>query len=236
MTRTITILLLLLLALPTLAYPDGNERAVILKGTRNTRDLGGLPITGGSFPEGKVIRSGALCFATLDDAAKLHGMGLQTIIDLRLQPEIDKDGPDKPYLTEKVPNNLHWPMANSQGLGQEAYHYYMLENESLFRDFFELLAKEENLPVLFHCSAGKDRTGIFAALLLESLGTSREVIMDDYIHSRRITHKLKVEEDWLNEVFLAVDAAGGIDDYLLKIGVTDEVRRAVEKNLGAVEL
>lgn len=215
----------------TLAYPDGDQRAVTLKGTRNTRDLGGLPTADGTVKKGKLIRSGALCFASREDASKLHGMGIKTLLELRLDNEIQKDGPDKSYLTEGVPNLIHWPMGNSHGLGREAYISYVAENEKLFKDFFTLLAKPDAYPVLFHCSAGKDRTGILTALLLESLGTPREVILDDYIHSRRITPKLKVQEDWIQVVFDRIDQAGGIDNYLADIGVTPAQRQAIQKNL-----
>ena len=232
MKKTILLSLLVLLLSPVVwAYPDGDQRAVTLKGTRNTRELGGLPTADGEIKSGKVFRSGALCFASQDDAKKLHGLGIHTILELRLPQEIQKDGPDKSYLTDGIPNRLHWPMGNSHGLGREAYISYMDENEKLFRDFFALMARPESYPVLYHCSAGKDRTGILTALLLESLGTPREVIMDDYIHSRRITPKLKVQEDWIQVVFDRIDQSGGIDNYLKEIGVTPAQREAVKKNL-----
>ena len=225
------ILILFFLTLPVVAqsstYPDGNQRAVILKGTRNTRELGGLPVAGGTVKEGRLFRSGALCFASREDAAKLQGLGIRTILELRLDSEISKDGADKSYLLEKIPNRLHWPMGNSHGLGKEAYQSYVAENRDLFRDFFRLMSKPENYPVLYHCSAGKDRTGILTALLLESLGTPREVITDDYIHSRRITPKLKVQEDWLQVVYDEIDANGGIESYLKKIGVTSKELKSV---------
>jgi hypothetical protein len=227
----LTTLILLLLSSLAWAYPDGDQRAVTLKGTRNTRELGGLPTADGQIKSGKIFRSGALCFASLDDAAKLHDLGIRTIVELRLPQEIQKDGPDKAYLLEGIPSQIHWPMGNSHGLGREAYVSYVDENEQLFRDFFLLLAEPESYPLLFHCSAGKDRTGILTALLLESLGTPREVIMDDYIHSRRITPKLKVQEDWIQVVFDRIDQSGGIDNYLTEIGVSDAQRQAVKKNL-----
>lgn len=212
-------------------YPDGNQRAVSLKGTRNTRQLGGLPVEGGTVKNGLVFRSGALCFASRDDARKLHGLGIASLIELRLPQEISKDGPDKSYLLSGIDEKIHWPMGNSHGLGKEAYESYMEENRSLFRQFFHHMSKASSYPVLYHCSAGKDRTGILTALLLESLGTPRNIIMDDYIHSRRITPKLKVQEDWLQVVFDEVDREGGIDSYLKKIGVTDQERRSLTRIL-----
>lgn len=225
------VLILLALTVAVAAYPSKpDERKIVLKGTRNTRELGGIPIQGGTVARGMIYRSGALCFASREDAAKLHGLKIKTFLELRLPQEIAKDGPDKGYLLEKIPVKLHWPMGNSHGLGREAYISYVNENERLFRDYFRLLSQKESYPILYHCSAGKDRTGILTALLLESLGASREVIMDDYIHSRRITPKLKVQEDWIQVVFAAVDRAGGIDGYLRKIGVS----KAQQKSIGEI--
>jgi protein-tyrosine phosphatase len=109
----------------------------------------------------------------------------------------------------------------------------MEENGPLFRDFFAVLAREDSYPVLFHCSAGKDRTGILTALLLEMLGTPREVIYDDYLHSMRITPALKVDRTWMDAVFEAVDARGGIEPFLESCGVSREQRDRVRRNLGA---
>jgi hypothetical protein len=117
---------------------------------------------------------------------------------------------------------IHWPMAGSRGPGLAAYESYMEECGPIFRDFFVVLAEGKNYPVLFHCSAGKDRTGILAALLLDLLGTPREVIYDDYLHSMRITSKLKVDKEWLDAVFRAVDAEGGTEPFLKARGVTDQ--------------
>ena len=219
--RSYCLVFLLLLASAVVAHPSKPEqRKVKLDGTRNTRELGGLAVEGGRVAPGKIYRSGALCFASRADAKKLRdSLGIKTILELRLNSEIGKDGPDKPYLTQGL-RTLHWPMANSRGLGREAYISYLEDNRPLIRDFFRLLSKEQTYPLLFHCSAGKDRTGILTALLLESLGTPRELILDDYIHSRRITPKLKVKESWIQVVFDAVDRAGGIESYLTGVGVS----------------
>ena len=228
-------ILLWTLTAPLLAdtYPSQPEsRKVVLQGTRNTRELGGLPVRGGAtFAKGQVFRSGALCFATAEDAAKLLKMGIRTMIELRLDTEIAKDGQDKAYLTDGVANLHHWPMAGSRGPGLAAYESYMEENGPLFRDFFSVLSKKESYPVLFHCSAGKDRTGILTALLLDLMGTPRDLIYDDYLHSMRITPKLKVDRAWMDAVFRAVDGKGGIEPFLRTCGVTDQQMASVRSNL-----
>lgn len=228
--------LLLLSPVAAESYPSEPEaRNFKLQGTRNTRELGGLPVKGGTFRHGQVYRSGALCFATKEDAEKLLKAGIKTIIELRTDEEIAKDGPDKPYLTKGVPHLLHWPMTSSRGPGLAAYESLMEERGELYRDFFAVLAKESHYPMLYHCSAGKDRTGILTALLLDLLGTPREIIYDDYLHSMRITSKLKVDRTWLDAVFHAVDAEGGTESFLKARGVSAEQLASVRAFLTVVK-
>lgn len=236
--RLLLVLLALALAAPALAKEPVREplrtpaqRAVLLAGTRNTRDLGGLPAAGGYVRNGKVYRSGALCFATEVDVQTLRSLGLTTVLELRTDEEIHRDGPDRIDLVQSVPISLRLPMTNSRGRGAEAYRVLLEENGRAIRGFFELLGDPKSLPLLFHCSAGKDRTGILTALLLEVLGTPRECIMDDYLQSVRNSPNLVVEADWLQVVFARVDAAGGIGPFLDRMGVSEATRQAVRRNL-----
>ena len=236
--RILPLLLLLgLLVAPALAETPARPlrtnaaRAVVLKATRNTRDLGGLPVRGGFLGSHRVYRSGALCFLTAEDVEIVKGLELSTLVDLRLDREIQKEGPDRPALTRTVRRNVRFPMGNSRGLGAEAYGVLLEENGKAIRGFFELLADPGALPLLFHCSAGKDRTGILTALLLESLGTPRPVILDDYMQSVRNSAGLEVHPEWLQVVFDAVDRAGGIGPFLEARGVSSAVRERVARNL-----
>jgi protein-tyrosine phosphatase len=199
-----------------------------LQGTKNTRDLGGLPIRGGHLRSGKLFRSGALCFLTPSDQERVQELGLQTLIDLRVQDEICKDGCDR---VQAETSNYHWPMRSSHGRGAEAYRSLLLENPRVLREFFRHLSQPDSFPMLFHCSAGKDRTGILTALLLDGLGCPRSVIRDDYLQSRRNHPKLHVEEDWLEEVFQAVDRVGGTRAFLAIYGVAPELWMGIEQNL-----
>ncbi|MBN9414751.1 MAG: tyrosine-protein phosphatase [Candidatus Eremiobacteraeota bacterium] len=188
---------------------------VALEGTKNTRDLGGMPVAGGRLRSGRLYRSGALCFATSGDVAKLNGLGLHTVVDLRTDKEIEKDGPDRLVLRE----NLRFPMTSYHGRGAEAYRSLILQNPQVLREFFALLARNESYPILYHCSAGKDRVGILTALLLDALGTPRELILDDYLQSMRNSPKLEVHAEWLQEVFEAVDRSGGAAAFLAIQGI-----------------
>ncbi len=213
------------------AMPDYSTRKIHLKATRNARDLVGIPIEGGSFPKGLLYRTGALCFLTADDVDKVLGLEVTTMIDLRQPSEIKKDGRDRERLRESIKHFYYWPMGNSQGIHQEAYYYLIRENNLIIKRFFHTLADSTKYPVMFHCSAGKDRTGILTALLLESLGTPREFIMEDYLQSQKNASGLLVKPEWLGEVFLYVDAYGGIEPFLEQAGVSSAVLKRVRENL-----
>jgi len=219
------ILVVVLLVAPALA--EAPSRGILLQATRNTRDLGGLPTANGVVRAKAVYRSGALCYLTAADTRKVNALKIATIVDLRNNREVMKEGPDRVKVTRVVV----LPMTNSRGTGQEAYHYLIRENEVAVREFFRLLATPASYPLLFHCSAGKDRTGILTALLLMSLGTPREVIEDDYLQSQRNSPGLVVEKAWLQEVFDAVDYAGGIEAWLVGAGVDRDVQQRVRANL-----
>ncbi len=201
--------------------------AVTLEGTKNTRDLGGMPVAGGHLRGGCLYRSGALCFVTGADVEKLNGLRLRTVVDLRTDQEIAKDGPDRIVLSD----NLRLPMTSYHGRGAEAYRSMVLQNPKVLREFFATLARPEAYPVIYHCSAGKDRVGILTALLLDALGTPREVILDDYLQSQRNSPKLEVREEWLREVFEAVDRSGGTVPFLAIQGIPAGQLEQIRNNL-----
>lgn len=191
--------------------------------------MGGLKVAQGVIRPGLLYRSGALCFITPADVDVVNGLHLQTLVELRVAKEIAKDGPDRAALN--APKRILLPMHNSHGLGQEAYHAYIRENSSEIKAFFELLAHDNTYPLLFHCSAGKDRTGILAYLLLWSLGADREVRDDDYLQSQRNAPGLVVKPEWIHEVYSYVEECGGIEAYLKKIGVPTQTVDAIRANL-----
>jgi protein-tyrosine phosphatase len=98
-----------------------------------------------------------------------------------------------------------------------------------YRELFALLSNPDNTPLLFHCSAGKDRTGLAAALVLHALGADRETVLEDYLasaeHLRRhyISHietkphiapYMTVREDYLATGLVEIEKYGGLDSYI----------------------
>ena len=207
------------------------ERAIVLERTPNTRDLGGIAVKHGLVKRGLVYRSGALCFIRENDARKIDALGLKNIIDLRVPSEIKKEGGDRISLMSVKPAVINLPMKSYRGFERLSYESYMEDNPQALRGFFNTVADASKLPVLFHCSAGKDRTGIMAALLLDILGASREDIFDDYLQSQRNSPHLKVNRTWLEAAFKIADEAGGTEKFLISCGVNPETLKKIKKNL-----
>jgi protein-tyrosine phosphatase len=161
----------------------------------NFRDLGGYRTGEGRFVRWqRLYRSDALHRLSEQDVETFAAMGLRTVIDLRSKTEVDDhgrapDAPDRdwhhvPMLDDiklaptdpaEEPLELREPMAPGEG--------YLLMAENFapsIAQVFELLSEESRYPAVFHCTAGKDRTGVLAALILEVLGVADETIAEDY--------------------------------------------------------
>lgn len=118
------------------------------------------------------------------------------------------------------------------------------EAKPQYTEFFKIMSDADNLPVVFHCTAGKDRTGFGAALFLASLGVDRETIYRDYLLSvkhveRKYRHVMEseprmaplltVRRSYLKAAFDEIDKRyGGVDRYLTEqLGVDLERMRAI---------
>jgi protein-tyrosine phosphatase len=163
-----------------------------LVGAYNFRDLGGYPTTdGGSTRWRQLYRSDTLHDLTETDLVAVRGMGLRTIIDLRTAAELETTGRG-PLEGEDI-RYLH--LSVIQGAMSEepsafpplaeldlAYVYWrwLESSPQAFLDALTALGRAESYPVVFHCAAGKDRTGVLAALVLDIIGVDRRAIIDDY--------------------------------------------------------
>jgi protein tyrosine/serine phosphatase len=109
------------------------------------------------------------------------------------------------------------------------YSQLLHANADSYRQAFELLADPENLPLLCHCTAGKDRTGIMAVLLLSLLGVDRPTIVQDYELSIPVAGSTRPAE--LQALFQELDAAGGIEPFLAGLGVSQQTQAAIRKQM-----
>lgn len=161
-------------------------RLLVLEGAHNVRDLGGYAVAGGTTRWGIFFRADSLHQLTPKDRAKLLDTGIRTIIDLRHAGEVQA----APNIFHDDPqiNYHHIPLiqgAPGHGEAQAPslsliYRYIVDDCQAQLSQVFTTMYTAETGGVLFHCSAGKDRTGIVAALLLGMVGASNQVIADDY--------------------------------------------------------
>lgn len=184
--------------------PNGNailaERHLPMTGGYNFRDLGGFRTRDGRHVKwGKIFRSDDMHNLTPSDLEYLSSIPIVSVVDFRSDTEI-KAAPDKladsvkwHYLYSITPGDLQ-EIATAGTLPAEEQMLQAMENVNIllvtnkdaieqYRKFFSLLQDEEKLPLLFHCTAGKDRTGMGAALFLASLGVDEPTIMEDYLSS-----------------------------------------------------
>lgn len=167
----------------------------------NFRELGGWPAAEGRrVKRGLLWRSGALCHISgKEECGRFEALGIRVVCDLRSgverarQPDPEFAGVRRHDIGairdaggEELPidanNSLHLDADGLRALAREMETIYsaLPFNNPAYREIFrEMLAGE--LPLLFHCSAGKDRTGVAAALILLALGASRETVMQDFL-------------------------------------------------------
>lgn len=175
------------------------ERHLPMTGGFNFRDLGGIKTSDGKYVKwGKIFRSDDLHTLTDADLNYLSSIPLISIVDFRSPDEI-KRSPDRlpasvktDYTYSISPGNL-LAAKSLADLKESQMDSAMMEMNSIlvndtscanrYKDFFTLLQDEKDVPLMFHCSAGKDRTGMGAALVLFALGVDENTIIDDYLSS-----------------------------------------------------
>jgi protein-tyrosine phosphatase len=157
---------------------------------RNFRDLGGIRTSSGPLAKGRLFRTAHLSYVNETLAAELARLhGIRTYVDFRTNAEVQRDGPPEPLLARgvgwerrpfdiadatfanvRVPEAADW-----SGLYTRAFARF----RSHFSDIVRTVV-ESPKPLAFGCWAGKDRTGMVAALLLSLLGVSDHDIAEDY--------------------------------------------------------
>ncbi|MDR2980176.1 MAG: tyrosine-protein phosphatase [Bacteroidales bacterium] len=171
-----------------------------IEGGFNFRDLGGMATEQGQRVKwGKIIRSDDLINLTENDLTFLASIPLKSIVDFRSVTEAQTSSDKLPvsvvnhYALSIDPGNIAEMMKDSNMLSSlnaeetMTMLYKLFVSDSVcvarYREFFRILQDENNTPILYHCSAGKDRTGIATMLFLYSLGVSMEAVIQDYLLS-----------------------------------------------------
>ena len=229
-----------------------SERSLNLAGASNFRDLGGYHGRDGRQVRWRrLYRSDQLCGLTADDRGVLADLGLARTFDFRGVVE----RASAPYLLPGVVQH-HLPIEptvaqslqtlrtagtgltaqDAIGVMQQTYRSFVNDSSARFAELFRHLLADD-APLVFHCTAGKDRTGLAAALILHALGVPRTVVVEDFLLTNTLYRRpaamsrsdaprdvldvlWRVRVEFLDAALEAVDAGyGGVDPYLEHLGV-----------------
>lgn len=224
-----------------------------IPGVDNMRDLGGYKTKDGRVTAGgRFIRSAALAGIDNTGISGFKKLKIDCVIDLRSTLE-RKKSPDavennKSFHFSHIPmldhiqSNIAYDFISSFPASIPAMYIDLLDNSALsFKAVFDLLADERFSCCLFHCTAGKDRTGLVTMLLLGLAGVDDETIIEDYSYTR---HLLPLPEEvrklGLPEYLFSSEPAsmretlgyvykkyGSIPEYLERIGVDEGMRARI---------
>lgn len=174
--------------------------AIALEAGSNLRDLGGWPAADGRHVRtGLLFRGPALAGLTAPDLATVAALSLDAVVDFR-SPDEQAARPARLPCRRLVSLPVETTVVaelrdiarrgaltgeDADRLMRQAYAGLATEVDATWRALFALLRDPATGPVLFHCSAGKDRTGVAAALVLGALGVSRGDVMRDYLATNR---------------------------------------------------
>lgn len=206
-------------------------RWVHLEGAANTRDAGDYPTRDGRRVKGDVIyRSGKLNRLTDEGVRAFRSLRVKTVIDFcnRLTPWPLFDGD---VWGVQLASSVHGCPLSFDGDDtlEDYYISSVAANAAEYRAAFKLLADPDNYPLLYHCAAGTDRTGVMSALLLTLLDVDRETVIADFRLSEKVNRPGKLPA--LKALLKHIDASGGIKAYLESIGVTADIQNRIRECL-----
>ncbi|MFI5047900.1 MAG: tyrosine-protein phosphatase [Acidimicrobiia bacterium] len=226
----------------------------------NFRDLGGHATRSGVVRSGRVFRSDSLAHCTPDDVEHLvRARGVRTVVDLRRDLEVERAPVEslraagvrvehRSLIDPAVPAlTTH----DVEGTLAERYVAILSSSGAQFVSVVQLIADDANHPLVFQCAAGKDRTGLVAALVLETLGVDDEDIVADYARTAAAIDILLAriaaanpEREPPGPTIMSAEAStmeatldwlrathGGAEEYLFSHGLTAEETATMRANL-----
>jgi protein-tyrosine phosphatase len=225
-----------------------SERLLAFPSLLNARDLGGYPTTDGSQTRWRsLLRSDDLAQLTPEGVQALAAYGVRTVVDLRWAEEIvlnpspiTRQAPQIRYvhISLLADSPARWREL-SQSCEKEMWKCVVLEQVSAqLREVLQVIAAAPVGPLLFHCVAGKDRTGLIAALMLTLADVKPEHIAADYAQSTQmlgdaylkryqevdpqdVLENVRCPEEGVHNMLAFLQSQGGIRSYLRNIGLNE---------------
>jgi protein-tyrosine phosphatase len=238
------------------------ERLIALEGAVNFRDLGGYATLDGRRTRWRVLfRADGLSELSQTDFSVMRDLGIRTVVDLRSGHEVEQSRFDVeahpvafhhfPFI-DQLPDVEQWD--RRPGLLGAQYKEMLDDAAPQIIGALEVLTAPGSRPAVFHCTAGKDRTGLLSALVLSLLGVPEETVVADYALSgeamERLRAKLMVKypdsKDTISdidEVFSANpdnmvelfaylrERYGSVTEYAVTVGVPDAVVARLREDL-----
>ncbi|MAR79286.1 MAG: hypothetical protein CMM18_03545 [Rhodospirillaceae bacterium] len=243
------------------------NKKLLLPSISNFRDLGGYCNKDHlKIKKNNIYRSNFFSNISKEDLIKLKNLNIKTIIDFRGTKESEVNTHEKysklgiNMYSKPIETNSSIKLYNLFTSGKpsenkvkklmiESYKEYALDFSENYKFFFEVLSNKDSFPLIFHCTAGKDRTGFAAALLLYCLGMSNENIQKDYLFTNKvwkpnlelpkkaskaaIKAMLRADVEYINSALDAArNAFGNLDLYLTKaLKLSDTKKNKIFLNL-----
>jgi protein-tyrosine phosphatase len=265
----------------SLAHADSTQQAappyvVNMQGAANFRDLGGYLSEGGQRVRlGMLYRADELSHLSTTDQARLTQLGVRRVVDFRGEAEREKAADKLPIGIEYMSMPITVQAAAVRDIQQHifaadntagamrdflqlAYRDFIVSYTPQLRQFMQRLLNDQAYPQVFHCTAGKDRTGVAAALVLTAIGVPRATILEDYLATNRLTDDsvklqvdamvarsggqanrqalttlLQVQPAFLQAAYMAIDQQyGTMDNYLAQgLGIGPAQKQALRAKL-----
>ena len=235
-----------------IAYQSEEHRKILLDGTSNTRELGGYKTEDGrSLKWGVLYRSDKLSELTDADQEYLLQLGIKRVIDFRSSEEkqnepdqlpstlkyiempIEADGAIRPKVEAILKGDLNEDVG---AILVETNKEFISDFSGVYKGFIESLIENQE-PTLFHCTAGKDRAGFAAALVLLAVGVPEKIVIEDYMKTNKYTEE--TIQDYINKINLY--SLGSVDAEILRplLGVEERFIRAaldeIKQKYGSVK-
>lgn len=182
-----------------------------IDGTHNFRDTGGYPASGGTTRWGQLYRSDSLAGITAAGAGDLAALRIGVVIDLRSPLERSQDHsrsvlPGAVHVWLPIHGGSRTSLVDAEGVFslETLYRQVLADSAWTIATAVAVIADSGARPVLVHCTAGKDRTGLVVSLALEAAGVDRTAVVADYTQSA-----LNLDGAWMNQA-MSVLMSGGV--------------------------
>ena len=207
------------------ACPPGQR--ILVGEVQNARDLGGTVLGDGrTVACDQLYRGAVLANLTAQGCDEFAALGIRTVVDLRTASE-RASAPEAACVSEQARIVLA-PMPIPYGMDPAAYITDLDATGSVLAAF-EVFGDPAAYPAYFHCTYGRDRSGVLAAVILLALGATRDAVMAEYELSN--AGGLVTFPDSLQAVLDEIERRGGVEAYLASAGVSADELAALRARL-----